>query len=312
MTALLKQYLWIVNILVILFCSYFAAKIINVYVGKALEVHRAIGVLKSEEKSAPVREFQARSDFNIIIERDIFDSSEAPPPEEVEGEKDEVAQYVPGQEAVKTGLPVKVFAVLVIGEGKDERSSATVSMGKRDVDVYTVKGDKSFSPGVTLVQVKPDRIEFINKGRLEYAKLEEEGAGSIFGPPGEGMPGAVAGKEAGKQPESMVQVEEGKYMIDQAEIDNALANLDKLYTEIRAVPNFQDGRVNGMKVLSVKPGSLFSKLGLKRGDILSRINGIELDVRKGFDIFNQLKDQKKFTVDLVRRGSAQTFEYEIR
>jgi len=67
-----------------------------------------------------------------------------------------------------------------------------------------------------------------------------------------------------------------------------------------------------MKILSVRSGSLFSKLGLQRGDILQRINGIELDVRKGFEIFNQLKDQKSLTVDLIRQGSNQTFEYEIR
>ena len=41
-------------------------------------------------------------------------------------------------------------------------------------------------------------------------------------------------------------------------------------------------------------------------------DGIELDVKRGFDIFNNLKDQKSFTLDLVRGGSTQTFEYEIR
>jgi general secretion pathway protein C len=78
------------------------------------------------------------------------------------------------------------------------------------------------------------------------------------------------------------------------------------------VPNFQDGKASGMKILSVKPGSVFAKLGLKRGDILNRINGVELDVRKGFEIFSQLKDQKSLSLDLVRGGANQTVEYEIR
>lgn len=309
MGGLLKQYMWIANLVVILFCSYFVAKIVNVYIGKTLEVYRAIGVMKKTEKLPPVRERRSRADYNVIIERDIFDSSEAPPPEAAEGAREEEAKYVPGQEAVRTALPVKIYAVLVVGEGKDERSSATISMGK-DVDVYSVRGDKTFSPGVVMVQVKPNRIEFINKGRLEYAELEEEGVGSIFGPPGEG-PAEVATKEAADV-DATVKKEGDKFLIDQREIDNALANLDRLYTEIRAVPNFQDGRVNGMKVLSVKPGSVFAKLGLRRGDILSRINGIELDVRRGFDIFNQLKDQKSFNLDLVRGGTTQTYDYEIR
>lgn len=311
MGGLLKQYMWIANVVVILFCSYFIAKITNVYVGKAIEVHRAIGVMKKSDKTEALKDKYPRSDYNVIVERNIFDSSDTPIAETAAERSEQDVRYVPGQDAVKTSLPVKVFSVLVVGEGKDKRSSATISMGK-EMDVYGVRGDKTFSSGVTLVQVKPDRIEFINKGRLEYASLEDEGAGNIFGPPTElASKTAVPGE---KMEEEAVTVEErgGKFVIDQREIDNALANLDRLYTEIRAVPNFQDGRVTGMKVLSVKPGSMFAKLGLKRGDILSRINGIELDVKKGFDIFTQLKDQKAFTLDLKRGGQSRTMEYEIR
>lgn len=313
MGGLLKQYFWIANLLIILFCTYFVAKIINVYVAKAIEVHQTIGVMKKAEKAAAVREFHDRTYYDVIVERNMFDSSESAPAEGGETQESGEVAYEPGQDAVETSLPVKVFAVLVVGEGKDERSSATLSMGK-DIDVYGVKGDKSFSPGVTLVQVKPDRIEFVNRGRLEFKKIEDDSVGSIFGPPTEGTP-QVASKEEvvkPKEPSETVAKEGDKFVIDQREIDNALTNLDRLYTEIRAVPNFQDGKVTGMKILNVKPGSLFAKLGLKRGDILSRINGIELDVKRGFDIFNQLKEQKNFNLDLVRGGATQTFDYEIR
>lgn len=317
MGGLFKQYVWIIHLVVILFCSYFAAKIINVYVGKALEVHRGIGVLKKAEVAVPVREEHSRTDFELIVERNIFDSSTSAPAAataETEGEKE--AEYVPGREAVKTTLGIKVYGVLMVGKGLDGRSSATVGMGKGDVDVYAVRDErKVFSPGVVLVQVKPDRIEFINKGRLEYASLEDEMGKSIFGPPGEGEEAKAQEKapEVAKKDEGTnVAMQDGKYVIDQREIDNALTNLDRLYTEIRAVPNFKDNKVVGMKVLSIKPGSVFAKLGLKRGDVLSKINGIELDVKRGFDIFNQLKNQKSFNLDLIRDGAPQTFDYEIR
>ncbi len=67
-----------------------------------------------------------------------------------------------------------------------------------------------------------------------------------------------------------------------------------------------------MKVLAVKPGSIFGKLGIKRGDILERINGLELDIKRGMELFGQLKDQKDLRIDLVRRGQNKTMEYEIR
>lgn len=310
---MLKQYSWVLNIVFILFVSFFASKIVNVYLAKTLEVKRSIGVLKTAAAPEDFNAAKDLGDFDVIAERNIFDSSEsAQAGEETAGAEGDV-NYIPGGEAVKTGLSIKVMAVLVIGEGKDKRSSATVDGGSgAGIDVYGVGDEKSFASGVRLIQVKPDRIEFVRNGRLEYAELIEESGESIFGLP-KPLEGAVASKTASPSPsETVNKVSEGKFAIDQTEIDNAIQNLDKLYTEIRAIPNFQDGKAAGMKILSVKPGSVFSKLGLKRGDVLQRINGIDLDVRKGFEIFSQLKDQKSLTLDLIRGGGNQTVEYEIR
>lgn len=304
---MLKQYSWLINVALILIASLFAAKIANVYLGKMLEVKKSIGVLKSEGTSMNLDTVKNREDYEVIVQRNIFDSSETG--ETAEAGTAEDTAYIPGGEAIKTSLSVKVLAVLVIGEGKDKRSSATIDSS--GVDVYGVGDEKTFSPGVKLVQIKPDRIEFVRNGRLEYAELIQEMGEDIFGLP-KPMGGTTTAAKVSQTAETITKVAEGKFTIDQHEIENAVQNLDKLYTEIRAVPNFQEGRVAGMKILSVKPGSVFAKLGLKRGDILQRINGLELDVRKGFEIFSQLKDQKSLTLDLVRGGSNQTVEYEIR
>jgi len=306
-----KQYSWAFTALFVLMVAFFAAKITGVYLAKMLEVKRSIGVLRSVEERAEVPRVGDREDYEVILERNIFDSTQSAVTQS-DGEAGDVA-YVPGGEAVRTSMSLKVLAVLVIGEGKDKRSSATIDAGG-GVDVYAVDDNKTFSPGVRLVQIKPTRIEFIRGGRLEYAELLDTMGESIFGPP-KPLDGATASKSAqsaAPSGDAIAKVAEGKYAIDGREIENAIQNLDKLYTEIRAVPNFQDGRAAGMKILSVKPGSVFAKLGLKRGDVLQRINGLELDVRRGFEIFNQLKDQKSLTLDLTRGGSNQTVEYEIR
>lgn len=310
---MLKQYSWLLNILFIVFVSFFAAKITNVYLAKLLEIKKSIGVLKTGEAPFDINVVKAREDYDVIVQRNIFDSSEVNEPP-VEGENASLESYTPSGEAVKTSLGIKVLAVLVIGEGKDKRSSATIesSGGAKGVDVYGVNDEKSFAPGVKMVQVKPNRIEFTNNGRLEYAELLDETGDTIFGPPKPFETAAASTAPQAKPSETVGKVGENKFVIDQAELDNAIQNLDKLYTEIRAVPNFQDGKVMGMKIYSVKPGSVFAKLGLKRGDVLQRINGIDLDVRKGFEIFSQLKDQKNLSLDLIRGGANQTVDYEIR
>lgn len=314
MSGIFKQYLWLFDLIAVIICSFFLAKITGVYLGKTLEYKRSIGVLKPAEVETAAREQPDISEYKIILERNIFDSTQVPAEELLPGEEGaEVA--TPTGEAVKTSLDVRVMGVLVVGDGRDSRSSATIISGAKggQPDVFAVGDEESFAPNTKLTHIAPDRIEFINSGRLEYAEVGGEFGESIFGPPPSAGTIAAAPSKPAEDKGPLVKLEgAGKYTIDQNEIDNALANLDRLYTEIRAVPNFVDGKVSGMKILSVKSGSVFGKLGLKRGDILQRINGMELDVRRGFEIFNQLKDQKSLTVDLIRQGTPQTFEYEIR
>ena len=316
-----KRYLWAIDVVAVLLSAYFAAKITSVYIAKRLEVPPGKIEVLAKETVEPVDEKRvAVSDYKIIIDRNLFDSSEAPlPTEEMAEEKKE--NSIPTGEAVKTTLGIKVYGVLVVGVGKDSRSSATVQGqggANSAVETYAVGEENGFAPNTKLIQVRPDRIEFVHSGRLEYAILEEEGGGSIFGSPIADLTGveptpSAPPKSAGEGSDHLIKALGGnKFVIDQGEIDSALTNLDTLYTKIRIVPNISGGQVAGMKILNISRGSIFEKLGLKRGDVLDKINGMELDVKQGFQIFSQLKEEKSFTLDLIRQGQKQTFEYEVR
>ena len=326
MGGIIRQYSWVVDLVGILLCSFLLAKIVGVYMGRAMEVRRSIGMLATLEAPPVERRRVEVSDYRIILERDIFDATKRKA-EGVAVEEGEVIEEITAitGEAQPTSLNLTVLGVLVVGEGRDARSSATImagpaptpSRGRRGrravsgAEVYAVGDEESFAPDTKLVRVQPDRIEFLNKGRLEYAEVATEFGADIFEPPAR-VPMAAL-RERAPERESMVSREApGRFTVDQSEIDNALQNLDRLYTEIRAVPNFSGGKVSGMKVLSVKRGSIFAKLGLRRGDVLKRINGMELDVKRGFEIFNTLKDEKSITLDLIRQGQPTTLEYEIR
>ncbi|MBI1908892.1 MAG: hypothetical protein HYS22_01835 [Deltaproteobacteria bacterium] len=300
--------------------SYFLAQTVSTYVAALLG-----GEIKAQmRRSGPVtrlaKEVPEKGDYEMIAVRNIFNSAQEGLGEDSGGTTVGAGDQIldPQATAVKTALPIKVLGVLVIGEGEDRRSSATISggSGAGGVDVYFV-GDteKRFAEGTKMVRVSKNRVEFINGGRLEYAELEDISAKlSIFQSPDEVHGGGKAGGPALAAAHEKEGVEEarGRFTIDQREVDEALANLDKLYTEVRIVPNFKAGKPSGLKILSIKPGSLFSKLGMQRGDVLERINGIEMDIKRGMEIFSQLKDSKNLTIDLERNGKGRTLEYEIR
>lgn len=312
MEALLKQWMWVAKALSVVIAAYLLAKITNVYVGKALELRRSIGVVSPMVPESRSEETRQQSDFDIIVQRNIFDSSEVPVTDQP-GTEGGASQAVPEGEAVRTSLSIKVLGIMMIGDGKDKRSSASIELGGK-TDAYGVGEEMIVASNAKLVQVKPNRIEFVNGGRLEYAELDMGVGENIFGPPKSSVASISTGEKAAPGPKEsgVAKLSDTKFAVDQKEIDNAMANPEVLYTEIRAVPNFENGKVSGMKVLSIKPGSIFSKLGIKRGDILQQINGMDLDVKQGFQIFTQLKDQKSFNMNVQRDGAKTTLEYEIR
>jgi len=321
----IRQYSWAIDLFAILACAFFLAKVTSVYLGKAMEVEKSVGVLKASDIAPSELAKKDIEDYKIIIDRNIFDST--PPTPEGETAPEEEAEAVPTGVAVPTSLSLNILGVLVVGDGTDSRSSATIAGGgappapakgkageggATGAKVYAVGSEESFAPNTKLTKVAPDRIEFINSGRLEYAEVRPASAMSIFGPPVR-EPVAAVGPAKEAEAQGPVKAEApGKFTVEQREVQDALANLDKLYTEIRAVPNFSGGKVSGMKILSVKTDSIFGKLGLRRGDVLQKINGMELDVKKGFEIFSALKDEKTITLDLIRQGQPTTLDYEIR
>lgn len=316
----LRRYDWTLHLATIVVCAFFLARAVTTYVAGLLE--SASVVVAEPSPATPGTDSGDTADddkdvgmeaYKVIEDRNIFNSAEvAAVPEE---NPDALNPQQLGElgPAVKTGLDVKVQSTLVIGDGTDRRSSAMVSGGKsKGSQAFFVGDEESFAPNVKMTKVAKDRIEFINGGRLEYAELSDWAAKkSVFAPPDEVHGTGAKPADKGK-PAEEASAGGGKIVLDQKEVDDALQNLDKLYSEVRIVPNFQDGKPDGMKVLSIKPGGFTSKLGIRRGDVLKNVNGQELDIKRGMELFGSMKDSKNFSLDVVRGGKNQTLEYEIK
>lgn len=81
----------------------------------------------------------------------------------------------------------------------------------------------------------------------------------------------------------------------------------------RAVPNAMNGKITGLKLFSVRPGSVFAKLGFANGDVVERINGDVLDPpEKMLELHAKLRGARKVEVELVRRGKPLTLTYTVK
>lgn len=309
--------MWLISLGAVVLCSYFLAKMTANLISMQFEtrLRKPIPVALAEG-GLPEAEAPALDHFQPILDRNIFNSKAVRTQTEASGGTPEAGAEETVDltgDAVPTTLDVKLISTFSVGDGTDNRSSSIIGSGKGEEEVYTVNDEKQFSPDTRIVRILYNRVEFVHKGRLEYVELDDFAKGGIAlnTPPsqdGEESPKVVETKDSPVAEKTAT----GSMILDRSEIDNALANLDQLYTQIRAVPHFKEGKSDGLKLLSVRSGSLFAKLGLTRGDILKRINGMDLDIKKGLEIFGQLKTETHLTVDLERKGAPQSMEYEIR
>ncbi|HXC61715.1 MAG TPA: type II secretion system protein GspC, partial [Nitrospiria bacterium] len=61
------------------------------------------------------------------------------------------------------------------------------------------------------------------------------------------------------------------------------------------------------------PQSFYEKIGLQNGDVLQQVNGVEIkDPQSFLAVFQQLKEENNFSLDLMRNSSKETFQYDIR
>lgn len=102
-------------------------------------------------------------------------------------------------------------------------------------------------------------------------------------------------------------------IIDRREVESALGDLPKLLTQARAVPHMVNGGLNGFRIDSVAPASFYEKIGIQSGDVLQRVNGIEIrDPSTILNLFQQLKNERIVKLDMVRNNQRSTVTYELR
>jgi general secretion pathway protein C len=170
----------------------------------------------------------------------------------------------------------------------------------RKQDLYRI-GDQIQNR--TVAGVDWDRVTLKNGDREEILKIVDARGG----------PAVASAAADGAVDDGIEALNENEYVIARSEVDDAMQNMNQLFTQIRAVPHFQDGQANGFRLFAIRRNSLFEKIGLKNGDIVSSINGNPLtDPARAMQLFQDLKDENRLQVEVTRNRQPTTLSYEIR
>lgn len=299
-----KSYFWVLHLAMIAAGAYFVADMANVAIGSRLEA--SIAPRAAGNPTAPVVASKGiPRNYNAIVEGNIFNSKMRGKQPEAAGPN--AGPALPAMSAPKVPLNQTLLGTMV---GTDNESYAVIEDNKtREQLLYRI-GDIIGEDG-RITQINRNKVVIRRGGEdeiLEVAFSPEENKPAPHATPTVLTPSAPSAvgsniRAAGKN----------RWVMDRREIENAVDNLPALLTKARIVPNFSEGKPDGFRIFAITEDSLYAKIGLQNGDVLHRVNGIEVkDPQNFLKVFEQLKDESAITVDLVRNNQKETFSYEIR
>jgi general secretion pathway protein C len=170
-------------------------------------------------------------------------------------------------------------------------------------------------PGAVLAAVERDKIWIARGNEREKLDLLPVGSRSRTppAPPAAPQPSAA---QVSAQPVGDIRVtrlSDSQFSIDEGGVAQLTGNFNQFMTQVRLVPYFEGNKSAGYRIAAVRPGTTFEKLGFQGGDVLQQVNGLDVSSPdKMYTIFQNLKDEKKVTVSILRQGQKSTLTYEIR
>ena len=96
-------------------------------------------------------------------------------------------------------------------------------------------------------------------------------------------------------------------------IEQAMTNMAKLMTQVQIRPHMEEGVAAGLSLSSIKPNSIFRRMGLRNGDIITGVDGRDISsVNDALGLVENLQNATSVSVQLKRRGREKNIEYSIR
>ena len=231
---------------------------------------------------------QPLNSFDVIVDRNIFGSSE-----EVSSGVDPRDMEAKEIEALEpTSLKISLLGTVT---GSKENACAVIEeTGRKTQGLYRV-GDA----------VQNGVVKKILRGKVVLRVGDKDEILSME------VPESAKG---GRPGQSVKPVQSGDTVtIARSDIQESLKNINKLLTQARIRPHLKDGKSEGFVLSYIKSNSFFTKLGLRRGDIIKSINGKQINTPEdAFSFYQALESGEPLSMEINRGGKPKTINYRFK
>ena len=306
METLFRKYFWTVNLVFILLAALLVARTVNQFTEFLIAPGPATGAEKVTTRPRPV---ERPAQLDLARFANVVGMPLPPPEPEVVEPTQPVADL--NAAPVKSSIRAKLLGTLVASD--PQWSFANLQDLNTQKSSTFMVGDNV--QGAPVLEIQRNRVIVLNNSRREF--IDATGPDGAPPPMAVNTP-VVAPTTTNTAPNANMgagikATGENSYEIEKGEIDKALNNLNQLAMQARIVPAFKDGVAQGFKLFSIRPDSLYSKIGVQNGDVIKRINGFDLNSpEKALEVYTKLKDSSRIDLELERNGQTVRKTYNIR
>ncbi|OGQ92903.1 MAG: hypothetical protein A2284_05350 [Deltaproteobacteria bacterium RIFOXYA12_FULL_61_11] len=319
----LKKYDWLIMVLFLTLCAYFGSQfLVNLVLTSLLVVEKP--VLADESDASQTLPIKNESDFQTIVEKNIFSSDKTWTGEEDDEDLGEDSEaQLPAEPIeddltsppIKSDLGLQLLGTMVFSDPK--QSTASIKDGTSFKDYHI--GDK-LSGEFDVLEIGRGYVVFLRNHRREYLSTGyfDQNIGVFETKKAE----TVAIPEIGQlTPEDTFQTDgegikkasDNRYQIAAPKWTEALKNIGGILMDAQTAPNFDGGKINGFTIIALRPGSIYQHLGIEVGDTLVSVNGKSIDsADAALRLFHILKDKTTFEIGVVREGESKVVRYQVK
>ncbi len=265
---------WLANTALFTLCCFLVANTANAIIAALLSQSPARAV-ESGPRSGP--QSRTWNDRQQITQRNLFHSAKLSASTRAPAPSDE--------ELKETELPLKLWGTIATEDSVLSWASVE-EIGKGVISTVRV-GDKIQS--ATLVGIERQRIVLLENGSRRALSLDDDAAGTPV----------VSSKR--RKPSTRATSARSARKPTAKRTKSPTLNTSSLYSQARIVPKIDpDGRVTGLQLSAIQPGSVFEAIGIQNGEVITEIDGVPIsEMGPSTEIMSALTDRDEVKIVTV-------------
>ena len=223
-------------------------------------------------------------------------------------EREAPAPEAPGDPPEAQGMNLRLKGTVVEDE-TGYRLAVMEHTGDKKQRLYRPGDDID---GLRVVQVLRDRVILNKNGRNIRLEIQQD-------EPAARPARRAAGQRADPSPAATSDgtlarpVGPNRYVVSRDEISRHMDDLNAVLSTMVIRPITRDGQPHGFQIAALRPGSPLSQLGIRRGDVITRVNDVAVDNTEDLiNLYHQVRQLDSVMVKIERRGKSVTMAYTLR